>query len=161
MSSYEGQTRRIDPPSEICPLIQDLLPFYLERDVAPASRALIERHLPTCPQCSSFLAGGRSVRLHLTRAQPAPAGPAWNGERVHQTIAQGRRQLLLIALGVAAVLLLLAISGLSLGGLTRSEPAIAGQPDMMPTVVPPSGHGFGGVQHSEPAPTATPAPARP
>jgi hypothetical protein len=50
-----------------CPLIRDLLSLYVEDEVTPASRTIIEIHLSDCASCAAFLAGAQSMQSQLSR----------------------------------------------------------------------------------------------
>lgn len=67
-------TRQLDDWRRIpCPLIEDLLPLYVEGEVNSATQSLVADHLAQCAHCAGFLAGARSVRSQLRpEAQPAP-----------------------------------------------------------------------------------------
>ena len=76
MESYESTTRRM--PAEqpgLCALVQDTLPFYMDGDISPESRAFITTHLDGCLACSQFLAGARSAQSHLRRETVARRSP--------------------------------------------------------------------------------------
>lgn len=60
-------TPETEPNRDMCALVQDLLPLYLDDEVSMDSRALIAAHLNECPHCAGFLAGARSVREQLRR----------------------------------------------------------------------------------------------
>ncbi len=38
-----------------CEIVEDLLPFYVERDMEPAASAFVEEHLKHCPDCKGLL----------------------------------------------------------------------------------------------------------
>jgi hypothetical protein len=71
MTSYETTTTRLagGPEPELCALVQDLLPLYLDGEVSATSRDLITDHLGRCERCAGFLAGAQSVRVQLRRDQ--------------------------------------------------------------------------------------------
>ena len=49
-----------------CSVIRDLLPLYADDVCSDASRELIEKHLPECPECAAELeklTGGRHTLL--------------------------------------------------------------------------------------------------
>jgi anti-sigma factor RsiW len=66
---YDTTTSRLDlaPTPEICALVQDLLPLYLEGEVNPGSRDTIVNHLARCERCAGYLAGAQSMRVQLRR----------------------------------------------------------------------------------------------
>src|SRR6185503_13521413 len=109
MPSYESVTRRVAPEKPgLCAIIQDLLPFYLEREISPESHAFVDEHLAECERCASFLAGARSVQGHLRRERIQRVALVHDDSHAQELIARSRRQLLGIALIFAGVLLLLA-----------------------------------------------------
>ncbi|HYF91261.1 MAG TPA: zf-HC2 domain-containing protein [Symbiobacteriaceae bacterium] len=74
-----------------CPVVQDLLPSYLHDALSPESRAMVEEHLPGCPDCQ--------LAHDALRAGPPPLEVRSPG---HPGRGVGR------ALGVALVLLVAA-----------------------------------------------------
>ncbi len=89
MPSYESTTRRMpaDQPG-LCALIQDTLPFYIEGDLSPESRAFIDAHLETCDRCGSFLAGAQSIRGHFRREPMARSAVIDNDWRAREIITR-------------------------------------------------------------------------
>ena len=115
MQSYESTTRRISQERPgICALIQDMLPFYLEGDVSPESRILIDEHLNECERCASFLAGAQSVQTHLRRENLLRGRAIEHDQRAQQMISMGQRQVIKIALvaAISAIALFVVIGGL-------------------------------------------------
>jgi predicted anti-sigma-YlaC factor YlaD len=115
MQSYESTTRRISQERPgICALIQDMLPFYLEGDVSPESRILIDEHLNECERCASFLAGAQSVQSHLRRETLLRSRVIEHDQRAQQIISASRRQVITIALvaAISAIALFIVIGGL-------------------------------------------------
>jgi predicted anti-sigma-YlaC factor YlaD len=77
MESYDSSTQRLsanDP--QVCALVQDLLPLYIEGEVSTGSRDLIVEHLARCERCAGFLAGAQSVRVQFQRQQQQRATAA-------------------------------------------------------------------------------------
>ncbi|MFZ5827038.1 MAG: zf-HC2 domain-containing protein [Bacillota bacterium] len=58
-----------------CPMIQDLLPLYVDDAISPESRELIDQHLATCPGCRSALAALKRAGPPLA-VPPSDAGPS-------------------------------------------------------------------------------------
>lgn len=58
-----------------CPLIEDLMPLYVDDAVSPESRVLIEQHLASCPSCRQSLQAlqGPGRRALTARADDPPA----------------------------------------------------------------------------------------
>jgi predicted anti-sigma-YlaC factor YlaD len=126
MQSNESTTRRIahERPG-ICALIQDMLTFYLEGDVSPESRILIDGHLNECERCRSFLAGAQSVQVHLRREDQLRGSAVEHDWRAQQLISTGRRQVITIALvaTISAIVLFVVIGGLFSVTASQSVPA--------------------------------------
>ena len=155
MESYESTTRRM--PGEqpgLCALVQDTLPFYMDGDISPESRAFITTHLDGCLACSQFLAGARSAQSHLRRETSARSRSVADDWRAHDAVSRGQRQLFVRAIAAVGVALLLGVIvfGLGFGRVRESVPAYApnmngpamatpapfqGGPDQVPTPVPP------------------------
>ncbi len=74
MTAYEQTTVRLRVQQGAdCPLVQDLLPLYLEGEVSPQSRMLIAEHVAECAHCAGFMAGAQSVQQQLRRDTQARA----------------------------------------------------------------------------------------
>lgn len=56
-----------------CPLIQDLLPLYLDDTLSRESRAAVETHLAECDDCRLALAALRTGAPDLAHSAPGPA----------------------------------------------------------------------------------------
>ncbi|MBC8163265.1 MAG: zf-HC2 domain-containing protein [Roseiflexaceae bacterium] len=67
-------TERLDHDAEVCALVQDLLPLYLEDEVSADSRALIVAHLNGCAHCAGFLRGAQSARVQFAREREREVG---------------------------------------------------------------------------------------
>lgn len=68
MPSFESTTIHLaQQTQDVCPLVQDLLPLYVEDEVSPSSREVIAAHLSNCEYCRGYLAGARSVQAQLRR----------------------------------------------------------------------------------------------
>ncbi|MCG8350625.1 MAG: zf-HC2 domain-containing protein [Chloroflexales bacterium] len=66
MPSFESTTIHLGQQTQdACPLVQDLLPLFVEDEVSPSSREVIAAHLSNCEYCRGYLAGARSVRTQL------------------------------------------------------------------------------------------------
>lgn len=60
-----------------CPFVQDLLPLYVDDEVSPESRQLIEVHLSECPDCRGSLAALRGApSLPTAASSPTPPDEA-------------------------------------------------------------------------------------
>jgi len=128
MQRYESATRRISGERPgICALIQDMLPFYLEGDVSPDSRILIDEHLNECERCASFLAGAQSVQIHLRRETLLRSSVVEHDRRAQQMISTSRRQVITIALvaAISAIALFVVIGGLMSAPQRRPVPVPA------------------------------------
>ena len=145
MQSYETTTRRIcQDRVEICALIQDMLPFYLEGDVSPESRTLIGEHLNECERCASFLAGAQSVQAHLRRENLLRANVVDHDRHAQQMISTGQRQLimLVVAATVGTIVLLVVVGGLVFASSQGPVPVVPtimpaeAAPKPMPSLVP-------------------------
>ncbi|MGM9537208.1 MAG: zf-HC2 domain-containing protein [Candidatus Onthomonas sp.] len=55
-----------------CAVIQDLLPLYVDGCAAPESRALVEEHIASCPDCSRQLGELRGELLQPPQPEPTP-----------------------------------------------------------------------------------------
>ena len=75
----------------LCPLVQDLLPLYIEGEVSPDSTRRIEAHLNSCDLCSAFLAGARSVQTQLGREKMGLDQVLRHDHGAQQTMAVGQR----------------------------------------------------------------------
>lgn len=119
MTAYEQTTVRLRVQQGAdCPLVQDLLPLYLEGEVSPQSRMLIAEHVAECAHCAGFMAGAQSVQQQLRRDTQARAV-------VMQQSAPARATLgvLQTAIQVVATFALCAFAGLSsflLGEMVRT-----------------------------------------
>ena len=106
MPGYESATRRMhDEQPTVCALVQDTLPFYLDNELSPESRAYIDAHLESCDRCASFLTGARSVQVHLQRPLAVQAERRRPAQAV---ILRGRRQVrhyVLAFLGAISILM--------------------------------------------------------
>jgi hypothetical protein len=69
MTAHESSTTRFQSQPSPCPLIEDLLPLYVEGEVSAGTRDLIVEHLAQCNHCAGFLAGAQSVRAQLRHDQ--------------------------------------------------------------------------------------------
>lgn len=112
--TYDSTTSRLDRAAtpEICALVQDLLPLYLEGEVNPGSRDTIVNHLAHCDRCAGFLAGAQSVRVQMRRdtVQRAVALQADLPQRsmvlrLRDIVASGLAMLLCLPGGLAAGLI--------------------------------------------------------
>lgn len=138
MESYESTTRqmRSEQPG-LCALVQDTLPFYMDGDVSPESRAFISDHLQTCELCSHFLAGARSAQSHLRRDIGSRGRVVEQDWRANAAIARGQRRLLVRVLafsGMMFVLLFGAFFFSARSSMPRSD--TVEQPFAVPTVIP-------------------------
>lgn len=98
MNAYETVTTEIPSPEfGTCPLIQDLLPLYLEGEVSPGSRDTIVEHLARCERCASYLAGAQSVRAQLNRDRAQHAGLLVHDRPARQLVTSGKRLATMIA----------------------------------------------------------------
>lgn len=66
---------RIPPPGRSCPDILGLFSRHLEDEVDPETCAQMERHLASCPRCTSACDSLKRV-LSVCRSSPAPAVPS-------------------------------------------------------------------------------------
>jgi len=64
---YDSRTERLPHDQQVCALVQDLLPLYIEDEVSGQSRAMIVAHLNECAHCAGFLRGARSARMQFER----------------------------------------------------------------------------------------------
>jgi predicted anti-sigma-YlaC factor YlaD len=112
MTAYESTTTRMAHESpNICSLVEDLLPLYIEGEVSQASRDLLVEHLAQCSHCAGFLAGAQSMRTQLRRDQAARQAVVQLDRPAQQTLTNARRWLMLIIeLGVATLTTVLAIA---------------------------------------------------
>src|SRR5687768_4451173 len=102
MVSYESTTSLLQQDLQICTLIQDLLPLYVEGEVTAGSRNTIVQHLSQCERCSAFLAGAQSVRAQLRRERSEAAHVLASDLPAQQTM-QTYQKLTKVALGVVLV----------------------------------------------------------
>ena len=165
MPSYESTTRRIhEEPPGLCALIQDALPFYIENELSAEARAYVDAHVATCDRCASFLAGAQSVRGYVRRETAQRVVTRDQDWRARQAIGRGRRQLLVIALACAFVLVApvvacitgtyWAVRALPAAKPRATEPAIPVESYVVPTLIP-------ALSTSTPIPNAMVAPAMP
>lgn len=74
MTSYESTTTHLPHQAlNLCTLIEDLLPLYIEGEVTTATSDLMANHLAHCDHCAGFLAGAQSTRAQLRRDATARA----------------------------------------------------------------------------------------
>lgn len=52
---YDSRTERLPADQQVCALVQDLLPLYIEDEVSGQSRAMIVAHLNECAHCAGDL----------------------------------------------------------------------------------------------------------
>lgn len=100
--------KRITSEDASCPLIQDLLPLYLDDEVSHESHLLITQHLAGCVQCSSFLAGARTMHDLLRREQQMRT-ESIAGDHDQQIVLAGKHLVIITAIVVIAVTAMLAI----------------------------------------------------
>jgi predicted anti-sigma-YlaC factor YlaD len=114
-----------------------MLPFYLESDVSPESRILIDEHLNECERCASFLAGAQSVQSHLRRERTLRANVVDHDRRAQQMISTGQRQLIMLVLAATAgtIAVLIVVGGLVFFLNAPRPTAVPGVP-VVPTVLP-------------------------
>lgn len=92
------------PENELCSIIDDLLPLYVETLASPASSRLIENHLSSCPACQKKLQALQEPEPQI----PAQDLPMKNAlEATRKIIRKSRLFILLLSLGC----LLLAAAG--------------------------------------------------
>jgi hypothetical protein len=112
--AYDTTTSRLDRAvtPEICALVQDLLPLYLEGEVNPGSRDTIVNHLAHCERCAGYLAGAQSMRVQLRRdavqrtaALHADLPQRGIVLRLRDIVASGLAMLLCLPGGAAAALI--------------------------------------------------------
>jgi predicted anti-sigma-YlaC factor YlaD len=149
MRSYESTTTRLQHDVQLCALVQDLLPLYVEGEVTTSSRDAITGHLSQCERCAAFLAGAQSVRAQLRRGNAeatralAADQPAQQAMQTYRRIAQVGLALVLLPVGLviagelwsslgwhtrplASIGALIAFLGLVLGFARRSRLSTAG-----------------------------------
>jgi predicted anti-sigma-YlaC factor YlaD len=117
MPSYETTTTHL-PHQElnVCALVEDLLPLYIEGEVSPGTRDMLVEHLAHCDHCAGFLAGAQSTGLQLRRDQQARAQVITADQPARQAITRGQsvfRNLVELALGGLTII----ISGVLWSGL--------------------------------------------
>ena len=85
---------------QTCEIVRDLLPLYAEHIASPASTALVEEHLKTCPACRAELA---------QMEKPVPVQPEKEPDAPLRTLklAVTRRQLRAAVCTAAAIVLVL------------------------------------------------------
>lgn len=123
---HNWQTNRLERNEELCALVQDLLPLYLDDEVSSNSRAPIVAHLNECAHCAGFLAGARSVREQLRRErEQATAKPVPVKQQIGNLAA-----LVIAALGIAAVVAVVAFTMVQLfeGSRTVIDILASGSP---------------------------------
>jgi anti-sigma factor RsiW len=123
MTSYETATRLLPQKPQICNLVEDLLPLYIEGEVSTGSRDLLVDHLAQCEHCAGFLAGAQSMRAQLrndalARQQVVRADqPAQDAIKLHQRVV--RTMLGLIVSGS-----MLLASGMLASGIGRPASSV-------------------------------------
>jgi predicted anti-sigma-YlaC factor YlaD len=92
---YDSATDRLDlaPAGELCALVQDLLPLYLEGEVNAVSRDVIVSHLARCERCAGYLAGAQSVRVQLRREEQSQRMVRTATQPEQQTLQRWQRML--------------------------------------------------------------------
>lgn len=90
-----------------CPLVQDLLPLYLDNEVTHESHMIIANHLAACERCNGFLAGARTMNDLLRREQQVRSDII-AGDQDQQTILAGKR------LMITAIVIITAIVAIAL-----------------------------------------------
>lgn len=134
--AHTSSTTRLTAQSS-CDLIQDLLPLYLENEVSENSRQLISLHLASCEQCSSYLAGARSMKAQLQRGEPQLREYAAQDNLTSQAVALGRRRLAWLLMGGLAALASIFLIAFIFLGFGSSRATTLTAPAHMPTAVPP------------------------
>ncbi len=87
MTSFESTTTRLPHHvADLCPLIEDLLPLYIEGEVTTATSDLMANHLAHCDHCAGFLAGAQSARTQLRRDAAARASVVAHDHPAQQTV---------------------------------------------------------------------------
>lgn len=91
-----------------CPIIQDLLPLYVDDALQPESRALVDEHLRHCSACRQSLRSLQVGGLMLSGALPENASPS---EDARFLTRLKRRVGTVIGLGMTALLLTALLAG--------------------------------------------------
>jgi predicted anti-sigma-YlaC factor YlaD len=118
-----------------------MLPFYLESEVSPESRMLIDEHLNECERCASFMAGAQSVQTHLRRENLVRGKVIDHDRRAQQIISTGQRQLIMLVLAVVGAIALLMVVGGLVFVSTRTSVSVAPavmRAEAAPMPMPPS-----------------------
>jgi len=103
-----------------CSVMRDMIDLFLEGEVSPETRRLLEEHVDECASCRALVASRRRVLEALRQLKEPPAGagspPPPDDARV---VASARRRLLvsILAVGVAVMLLLALLTHLLLDAL--------------------------------------------
>ena len=111
---YTPGTERFPRDEDVCALVQDLLPLYLDDEVNPRSRAMIVAHLNECAHCAGFLAGARSTREQLGRERG-------RGEAPHSSVLNAGLQAIPFTIGISG-LVATAILAIALAAYGFSNP---------------------------------------
>lgn len=124
--AYDTTTSRLDHAAtpEICALVQDLLPLYLEGEVSPGSRDTIVNHLAHCDRCAGYLAGAQSMRVQLRREAASHMQARTATLPEHHTLRRWQRLLA----GLTALIICIIGGGAS---LSLAAGLNSGQPEML------------------------------
>lgn len=76
-----------------CPIVEDLLPLYLEGLVSPETGEMVREHLQTCPSCQK-----RKMQMAQSLPEKAPEAPM---HRVQKLLEKRKMRLLLLTALVA------------------------------------------------------------
>jgi predicted anti-sigma-YlaC factor YlaD len=124
MISYESTTSLLHQDLQVCTLIQDLLPLYVEGEVSANSREAIVQHLSQCERCAAFLAGAQSVRTQLRR-EHSDVARVLAGDQPAQQSMQTYQQLAKVAMLVVLIPVGLIIAGELWGALPWTARQVA------------------------------------
>jgi len=104
-----------------CPNIRNKLSAYVDGELSPETKALVDRHLETCADCRAVLVRLEAVESELDRLVDVEVKPYFE-TRLRQRIADRRRsratgwfRLVALPAGTAVVMLLAAVAGAQLG----------------------------------------------
>ena len=133
-----------------CSKMEEGISAFVDGEIAGRRRRAVERHLAECPRCRALredLLGLKSVLERQAEAQQSAPVALWDtiGRRLEQVDARApifgiwmRRSLVPAAVGIAAVLLVLAGLGVFRGGAVLSPEALAAEFPKQGGVVSPS-----------------------
>lgn len=99
-----------------CPIIQDLLPLYVDEALSPESRALVEEHLSTCDACRRTLADLRTGAPTLPAMGAEGAAPSEDARFLHRLKRQAGT-----VIGLGLLLLVLTAFGANQYGHWRAD----------------------------------------